>query len=103
MAVTHAAQPISTPQRAVTRRLAIAVGALFVAGVIAAISTLLGIAKSLDAKDLEQNQFYSVRAVENRVTTSKNYITSYAYWTRAYEALSGPIDVNWAYTEQNMG
>jgi diguanylate cyclase (GGDEF)-like protein/PAS domain S-box-containing protein len=87
----------------VTRRLAIAVGALFVAGVIAAISTLLGIAKSLDAKDLEQNQFYSVRAVENRITTSKNYITSYAYWTRAYEALSGPIDVNWAYTEQNMG
>ena len=103
MAVTHAAPPIPTPQRAVTRRLAIAVGALFVAGVIAAISTLLGIANTLDAKDLEQNQFYSVRAVENRVTTSKNYITSYAYWTRAYEALSGPIDVDWAYTEQNMG
>jgi len=103
MAVTHAAPPIPTPQRAVTRRLAIAVGALFVAGVIAAISTLLGIANTLDAKDLEQNQFYSVRAVENRITTSKNYITSYAYWTRAYEALSGPIDVDWAYTEQNMG
>ncbi len=103
MAVTHAAPPIPTPQRAVTRRLAIAVGALFVAGVIAAISTLLGIANTLDAKDLEQNQFYSVRAVENRITTSKNYITSYAYWTRAYEALSGPIDLDWAYTEQNMG
>ena len=103
MVVTLPAQPIPTPQRAVTRRLAIAVGALFVAGVIAAISTLLGIANTLDAKDLEQNQFYSVRAVENRITASKNYITSYAYWTRAYEALSGPIDVNWAYTEQNMG
>ncbi|MEB2858977.1 EAL domain-containing protein [Pseudomonas atacamensis] len=103
MAVTLPAQPIPTPQRAVTRRLAIAVGALFIAGVIAAISTLLGIANTLDAKDLEQNQFYSVRAVENRITASKNYITSYAYWTRAYEALSGPIDVNWAYTEQNMG
>ncbi|WP_244614203.1 hypothetical protein, partial [Pseudomonas viridiflava] len=73
--------PIPTPQRAVTRRLAIAVGALFVAGVIAAISTLLGVANTLDAKDLEQNQFYSVRAVENRITASKNYITSYAYWT----------------------
>ncbi|WP_460118691.1 bifunctional diguanylate cyclase/phosphodiesterase [Pseudomonas sp. H3_G09] len=103
MVVTLPAQPIPTPQRAVTRRLAIAVGALFVAGVIAAISTLLGIANTLDAKDLEQNQFYSVRAVENRITASKNYITSYAYWTRAYEALSGPIDINWAYTEQNMG
>ncbi|WP_434768687.1 bifunctional diguanylate cyclase/phosphodiesterase [Pseudomonas triticicola] len=103
MAVTHATPPIPNPQRAVTRRLAIAVGALFVAGVIAAISTLLGIANTLDAKDLEQNQFYSVRAVENRITTSNNYITSYAYWTRAYEALSGPIDVDWAYTEQNMG
>ncbi|MCP1475919.1 diguanylate cyclase (GGDEF)-like protein/PAS domain S-box-containing protein [Pseudomonas sp. EB276 TE3739] len=103
MAVTLAAQPIPTPQRAVTRRLAIAVGALFVAGVIAAISTLLGIANTLDAKDLEQNQFYSVRAVENRITASKNYITSYAYWTRAFEALSGPVDTEWAYTEQNMG
>ncbi|MBV4484630.1 EAL domain-containing protein [Pseudomonas sp. SWRI153] len=103
MAVTLAAPSIPAPQRAVTRRLAIAVGALFVAGVIAAISTLLGIANSLDTKDLEQTQFYSGRAVENRITTSKNYITSYAYWTRAYEALSGPIDINWAYTEQNMG
>ncbi len=103
MAVNLAAPPIPTPQRAVTRRLAIAVGALFVVGVAAAISTLLGIANSLDAKDLEQNQFYSARAVENRITTSKNYITSYAYWTTAYEALSGPVDINWAYTEQNMG
>ena len=103
MAVTLAAQPIPTPQRAVTRRLAIAIGALFVAGVIAALSTLLGIANRLDTQDLEQTHFYSARAVENRITASNNYITSYAYWTRAYDALSGPIDVDWAYTEQNMG
>ncbi|MBC3269941.1 EAL domain-containing protein [Pseudomonas sp. SWRI81] len=103
MADSVSAPPQPSPQRAVTRRLAIAVGALFVAGVIAAISALLSIASQLDSQDVEQNRFYSARALENRITTSKNYITSYAYWTTAYEALSGPVDINWAYTEQNMG
>lgn len=103
MADSVSAPPQPSPQRAVTRRLAIAVGALFVAGVIAAISALLSIASQLDSQDVEQNRFYSARALENRITASKNYITSYAYWTTAYEALSGPVDINWAYTEQNMG
>lgn len=103
MAVSASAQPLPSPQRAVTRRLAIAVGALFVAGVIAAVSALLGIASQLDEKDVEQNRFYSARALENRITATKNYITSYAYWTTAYEHLSGPVDTEWAYVEQNMG
>ncbi|MFJ2709907.1 EAL domain-containing protein [Pseudomonas sp. NPDC087346] len=95
---------VSSPrQSAVTRRLAFAVGLLFIAGVTAAIVALLTIASHLDSEDVRENQFYSARALENRITASKNYITSYADWTTAFERLSGPVDTDWAYTDQNMG
>ncbi|WLH38044.1 EAL domain-containing protein [Pseudomonas sp. FP2196] len=90
-------------QSVVTRRLAIAVGALFVTGVMAATVALLGIANKLDSEEINKIRFYSARALENRITASRNYITSYAYWTTAYERLSNQVDINWAYTEQNLG
>jgi len=103
MDISSRATSLPTLQGSVTRRLAIAVGALFIAGVMAATTALLGIATQLDEDDVNDVRFYSGRALENRITASKNYITSYAYWTTAYERLSGTVDTNWAYTEQNMG
>lgn len=99
---THAA-PLPSPQRNATRRLAFAVGVLFIAGVITAVGALLSIATRLDDDDVNDNLFYSTRALENRILASKNYITSYAYWTTAYEHLSAQVDTNWAYVEQNLG
>ncbi|QHC95629.1 bifunctional diguanylate cyclase/phosphodiesterase [Pseudomonas sp. R84] len=103
MDLSSYAAPLPPRQSAVTRRLAFAVGALFVSGVIAAAVALLGIAERLDSEEVTKTRFYSARALENRITASKNYITSYAYWTTAYEHLSGQVDTNWAYTEQNLG
>jgi diguanylate cyclase (GGDEF)-like protein/PAS domain S-box-containing protein len=103
MDLSSYAAPLPPRQSAVTRRLAFAVGALFVSGVIAATVALLGIAERLDNDEINKTRFYSARALENRITASKNYITSYAYWTTAYEHLSGQVDTNWAYTEQNLG
>ena len=103
MDISSYAAPLPPRQNAVTRRLAIAVGALFVAGVIAASVALLGIANRLDTEDISKTRFYSARALENRMTASKNYISSYANWTTAYEHLSNPVDINWAFTEQNVG
>lgn len=103
MDLSSYAAPLPPRQSAVTRRLAFAVGALFVSGVIAAAVALLGIAERLDSEEVNKTRFYSARALENRITASKNYITSYAYWTTAYEHLSGQVDTNWAYTEQNLG
>jgi diguanylate cyclase (GGDEF)-like protein/PAS domain S-box-containing protein len=103
MDISSYAAPLPPRQSAVTRRLAIAVGALFVSGVIAATVALLGIANALDSEEIDKTRFYSARALENRITASKNYITSYAYWTTAYEHLNDQVDTNWAYTEQNMG
>lgn len=103
MDLSSYAAPLPPRQNAVTRRLAFAVGALFVSGVIAATVALLGIAERLDNDEISKTRFYSARALENRITASKNYITSYAYWTTAYEHLSGQVDTDWAYTEQNVG
>ncbi|WP_339446912.1 bifunctional diguanylate cyclase/phosphodiesterase [Pseudomonas sp. EA_5y_Pfl2_R50] len=103
MDISSYAAPLPPRQSAVTRRLAIAVGALFVSGVIAAFATLLGIANRLDREEIDETRFYSARALENRITASKNYLSSYAYWTTAYEHLGEPLDTNWAYTEQNVG
>jgi diguanylate cyclase (GGDEF)-like protein/PAS domain S-box-containing protein len=103
MDLSSYAAPLPPRQSAVTRRLAFAVGALFVSGVIAATVALLGIAERLDNDEINKTRFYSARALENRITASKNYITSYAYWTTAYEHLSGQVDTNWSYTEQNLG
>ncbi|PYC25567.1 bifunctional diguanylate cyclase/phosphodiesterase [Pseudomonas jessenii] len=103
MDLSSYAAPLPPRQSAVTRRLAFAVGALFVSGVIAAAVALLGIAERLDSEEVNKTRFYSARALENRITASKNYITSYAYWTTAYEHLSGQVDIDWAYTEQNLG
>lgn len=97
------ATPVPPQQSAITRRLAFAVGTLFIVGVIAAIGTLLGIAARLDREDVEQNRFYTARALENRISTSKSYITSYADWTTAYEHLHNQVDTDWAYTQQNIG
>ncbi len=103
MDISSDATPLATLQGAITRRLALAVGALFIAGVAAATAALFSIATHLDEDDVNDVRFYSARALENRITASKNYITSYAYWTSAYEHLNDRVDTNWAYVEQNMG
>ncbi|UVM74425.1 bifunctional diguanylate cyclase/phosphodiesterase [Pseudomonas alvandae] len=87
----------------ITLRLVIGLGVLFVAGVLVAIAVLFNIAQKLDAEDVGKTHFYIERALDNRITASKNYITSYAFWTTAYEHLNGEVDVQWAYAEQNMG
>ncbi|MCM2464202.1 EAL domain-containing protein [Pseudomonas sp. CG7] len=87
----------------ITRRLVVAVAGLFVLGVLVAIAALFNIAQKLDEEDVRKTHFYIERALENRITASKNYIASYAYWTTAYDHLNGEVDVQWAYAEQNMG
>ncbi|KHK66066.1 bifunctional diguanylate cyclase/phosphodiesterase [Pseudomonas frederiksbergensis] len=87
----------------ITRRLVAALGGLFVLGVLVAVAALFNIAQKLDAQDVDETRFYIERALDNRITASKNYITSYAFWTTAYEHLNAEVNVQWAYADQNMG
>jgi diguanylate cyclase (GGDEF)-like protein/PAS domain S-box-containing protein len=93
----------ATRHAPITLRLVVGLGLLFVAGVLMVIAVLFNIAQKLDAEDVRKTHFYIERALDNRITASKNYITSYAFWTTAYEHLNGEVDVQWAYAEQNMG
>ncbi|MGN8344418.1 EAL domain-containing protein [Pseudomonas sp. SMV71] len=97
--------PLSTVARhtPITRRLVAAFGAMFLLGLLVAVAALFNIAQKLDEEDVRKTLFYTERALENRITASKNYIASYTYWTTAYEHLNGEVDVQWAYAEQNMG
>ncbi|WP_434601277.1 EAL domain-containing protein [Pseudomonas sp. Z4-7] len=95
--------PDVTRHTPITRRLVVAVGVLFVMGVLMAVAALFNIAQKLDADDVGKTHFYIERALENRITASKNYMASYAYWTTGYERLNGEVDVQWAYAEQNIG
>jgi diguanylate cyclase (GGDEF)-like protein/PAS domain S-box-containing protein len=95
--------PDVTRHTPITRRLVVAVGVLFVMGVLMAVAALFNIAQKLDADDVGKTHFYIQRALENRITASKNYMASYAYWTTGYERLNGEVDVQWAYAEQNIG
>ncbi|EJL95667.1 PAS domain S-box/diguanylate cyclase (GGDEF) domain-containing protein [Pseudomonas sp. GM102] len=99
-AVTTAAPARHTP---ITRNLMFVIGLLFLVGVLIALIALFSIAGRLDAQDLSKTTFYTQRALENRITASKNYIASYANWTTAYDHLNGEVDVQWAYVDQNVG
>lgn len=99
-AITTAAPARHTP---ITRNLMFVIGVLFVVGVLIALMALFSIAARLDIQDLGKTTFYTQRALENRITASKNYIASYANWTTAYDHLNDKVDVQWAYVEQNMG
>ncbi|EJL01465.1 MULTISPECIES: EAL domain-containing protein [Pseudomonas] len=93
----------TTRHTPITRRLVAGVAGLFVLGVLVAVFALFNIAHKLDEEDVRKTLFYTERALDNRITASKNYIASYAYWTTAYDHLNGEVDVQWAYAEQNMG
>ena len=103
MDLSSPAAPLPTRQSAVTRRLALAVGALFITGVCVAGAVLVSIASHLDAEDAANVRFYSARALENRIANAQNYMTSYSYWTPAFEHFNGVVDIDWAYTQENVG
>ncbi|QJI40820.1 EAL domain-containing protein [Pseudomonas sp. ADAK2] len=103
MDVSAYAASAPSRQSSVTWRLALAMGLLFIIGVCIVVVALFSIATGLDTEDIDETRFYTARALENRITASKNYITSYAYWTSAYEHMNGEVDTDWAYIEQNIG
>jgi diguanylate cyclase (GGDEF)-like protein/PAS domain S-box-containing protein len=85
------------------RHFILTISLLFGAGVLIGLGALVNIASNLNQQQLEQSRFYLQRALENRIGASKNYLTSYAYWTAAYDHLNGPVDLQWAFEEHNFG
>ncbi|MFO7703586.1 MAG: bifunctional diguanylate cyclase/phosphodiesterase [Halopseudomonas sp.] len=72
---------------------------LFLIGVVA----LVLVALQLNTSSREQTIFYVNKAVEARSEALIRVVSDYAFWGEAYEHMSGPVDLDWAYTRNNLG
>ncbi|WP_137886904.1 EAL domain-containing protein [Pseudomonas sp. 2FE] len=88
---------------AFNRRTLLAIaGLLLTAFVVTAIS-LVHIALDQDRQAREQSLFFASKALEARKQNIARTIGDYAFWGDAYQHLHTQVDLEWAYTRQNMG
>ncbi|WP_246164549.1 putative bifunctional diguanylate cyclase/phosphodiesterase [Halopseudomonas laoshanensis] len=73
-------------------------GLFFIGGL-----ALVVVALQLNSSSREQTLFYVEKAVELRSDSIMTVMGDYAFWGDAYERMNGDIDVDWAYTRNNLG
>tara|TARA_R110002051_G_scaffold95821_2_gene165905 strand:- start:66994 stop:69186 length:2193 start_codon:yes stop_codon:yes gene_type:complete len=73
-------------------------GLLLIAG-----SALVLVALQFNSSSREQTTFYVNKAMESRTGALVAVIGDYAFWGDAYERMSGVVDLDWAYTRNNLG
>lgn len=64
---------------------------------------ILHIARQQDDIAIEQSHFYVEKALQNRRENSEQFSTTYSFWTDAYVYLGSRVDVDWAFTKNNLG
>ncbi|EVT88976.1 hypothetical protein Z046_00495 [Pseudomonas aeruginosa VRFPA09] len=64
---------------------------------------ILHIARQQDDIAIEQSHFYVEKALQNRRENSEQFSTTYSFWTDAYVYLGNRVDVDWAFTKNNLG
>lgn len=73
--------------------------ALFVIAII----VLLIIVHNINQETDKHSALLLEKAIHNRIDTLTTHIKDYAWWGEAYQHLHPYVDVEWAYTRQNMG
>lgn len=86
-----------------TRKLIAAIAALFALACLIALGALFNIATTLNANEREKSSFYAHKALDQRLESSRQFLSSYAVWNAAYEHLNASPDLHWAYDEKNVG
>ena len=86
-----------------TRKLIAAIAALFALACLIALGALFNIASTLNANEREKSSFYAHKALDQRLQSSRQFLSSYAVWNAAYDHLNGSPDLHWAYEEKNVG
>ncbi|EIK98281.1 diguanylate cyclase/phosphodiesterase [Pseudomonas sp. M47T1] len=99
MDITHAA----SRHPVFTRKLLSVLACLFALTLLAAMAMLVQIANGLNADQQQQTLFYAQKALETRQANSASLVTSYAVWNTAFQHLDGAVDVQWAYSQRNLG
>ncbi|MDD1017228.1 EAL domain-containing protein [Pseudomonas rubra] len=86
-----------------TGKLITAIAALFALACLIALGALFNIATTLNTNEREKSSFYAHKALEQRLESSRQFLSSYAVWNAAYDHLNGSPDLHWAYEEKNVG
>ncbi|MGY4492778.1 bifunctional diguanylate cyclase/phosphodiesterase [Pseudomonas sp. TE3610] len=86
-----------------TRKLLGVLAGLFALTLVAAMAMLVQIADGLNADQLQQTRFYAQKALQTRQADAASRASSYGVWNTAFQRLNGPVDVQWAYAQHNLG
>ncbi|WP_325933263.1 EAL domain-containing protein [Leclercia adecarboxylata] len=70
---------------------------------IVAIIALLTIVRNINEDSDNHSAMLLEKAIHNRIDTLTTHIKDYAWWGEAYQHLHPRVDIDWAYTRQNMG
>jgi len=85
------------------RRSLLWISALLLTLFVFASVALINIARSQNQAASEQSLFYVKKALDNRQKRLRASVLDYAFWGDAYRNLHARLDLDWAYTRQNLG
>lgn len=85
------------------RRILPGMVALLVAAIVAAAFAVVHIARKIDQDALQQSRFLAGKALQAQHEWINRSIVDYAFWGDAYVHLNQQVDVNWAFTQANLG
>ncbi|MGH8354943.1 MAG: CHASE4 domain-containing protein, partial [Pseudomonas sp.] len=88
---------------AFNRRTLLAIAGLLVTAIVITAIALVQIARNQDRQARAQSLFFANKAIEARKQNMALTIGDYAFWGDAYQHLHARVDLNWAYTRQNVG
>ncbi|WP_324733616.1 bifunctional diguanylate cyclase/phosphodiesterase [Pseudomonas paeninsulae] len=94
---------IGVANSSATRRALLLLSALLLVLFVVASAALVQIALQQNTRALEQGRFYVEKATQARQKSMLTIISDYAFWGDAYQNLHTAVDLEWAYTRQNMG
>jgi len=85
------------------RRTLLAIAGLLMTAFAVTAIALVHIALDQDRQAREQSLFFASKALEARKQNMALTIGDYAFWGDAYQHLHARVDLEWAYTRQNVG
>ncbi|MNF56438.1 Phytochrome-like protein cph2 [compost metagenome] len=86
-----------------TRGALLLISALLLLLFVVASATLVQIALRQNTRAIERSLFYVEKATQVRQKSILATIADYAFWGEAYRNLHAAVDLEWAYTRQNLG
>ncbi len=85
------------------RRILPGMVSLLVIALVVAAAALIHIARRIDQDALRQSHFLAGKALQAQRDSMNRSIVDYAFWGDAYAHLNSQVDLDWAFTQANLG